>query len=117
MAVSEEASLAFPGESDFLLARGQALFRMAQEDRALEVLREYRRAQPGEGLADAVLGMLYLEQGRADRAAPLLRQGLKGRLEDPDRDFFSGVLRRLDPSTPPPRTPSPPRRPGPGAAP
>jgi len=114
---AEEASQAFPGESDFLLARGQALFRMAQEDRALEVLREYRRARPGEGLADAVLGMLYLEQGQADRAAPLLRQGLKGRLEDPDRDFFSGVLRRLDPSTPPPRTPSPPRRPGPGAVP
>ncbi len=113
--VAEQASRVFPGEPEFLLARGQALFRLGLEDRAVEVLREYGRARPGEGLADAVLGMLYLERGQPDRAAPLLRRGLAGRLEEPDRAWFSQILQRLGPGTPPIQAPGPPRRPAPDA--
>ncbi len=93
--VAEEASRVFPNNPEFLLSQGQALFRLGQETRALEVFKKYRQARPDEGLADAVLGMLYLETGRRDQALPLIRKGLEGSLDDGDRALFTEVLQRL----------------------
>lgn len=97
--VAGEADRLFPGRPEFLLARAQALFRLGREQEALELFQRLRDRRPEDGLPEAALGMLYLEQGRLQDALPHLRAGLEGRLEPGEQAAVRGLVEALERSS------------------
>jgi len=93
--VAEEAARIYPASPEFELARAQALFRMGDQAASEALFARMRIARPGDGLPDAVLGLLHLENGRPDRALQLLRRALRTGLEPAERDFFADLARQV----------------------
>ena len=93
--VAEEATRIYPASPEFELARAQALFRMGDQEASEALVAQMRIARPGDGLPDAMLGLLHLENGRPDRALQLLRRGLRTGLDPAERDFFADLARQV----------------------
>jgi len=93
--VAEEAARIYPASPEFELARAQALFRLGDQDASEALVARMRIARPGDGLPDAMLGLLHLENGRRDRALQLLRRGLRTGLDPAERDFFADLARQV----------------------
>ena len=93
--VAEEAARIYPASPEFELARAQALFRLGDQEASEALVARMRIARPGDGLPDAMLGLLHLENGRPDRALQLLRRGLRTGLDPAERDFFADLARQV----------------------
>jgi len=93
--VAEEAAGIYPASPEFELARAQALFRLGDQDASEALVARMRIAHPGDGLPDAMLGLLHLENGQTDRALQLLRRGLRTGLDPAERDFFADLARQV----------------------